>query len=93
MGQETRNGKARSKRAEVPNNTRVRKQLAKIASDAKPGQTYATRKAARLEKAAAKHGPRTDAKGAAAAKATNFGAAGMVLKAVKKGPLEAGPPS
>jgi len=57
MGGETRSGKARSKRAAVPNNTAVRKQLAKVASDAKPGQTYATRKAARLEKAAGMRTP------------------------------------
>jgi hypothetical protein len=68
-------GKARTKRAAVPNNPKMRKQLRKIASDKKEGMTFAKRKAIRDAKK-----PKRPT--------TEFGKEGMALKGEKKGPLE-----
>ena len=79
MWQQSNSGKARTKRDGIPNNPKMRKQMKKIASDKKEGMTYAKRRAMREAAGLVKKNESDD---------TNFGAAGMKLKADKKGPLE-----
>eukprot|EP00227_Mantoniella_beaufortii_P004892 CAMPEP_0197614648 /NCGR_PEP_ID=MMETSP1326-20131121/59609_1 /TAXON_ID=1155430 /ORGANISM="Genus nov. species nov., Strain RCC2288" /LENGTH=144 /DNA_ID=CAMNT_0043183523 /DNA_START=233 /DNA_END=664 /DNA_ORIENTATION=- len=78
MGSQQQNsGKTRTKRAAIPNNPTIRKQLRKIAADKKEGMTFAKRKEIRMANSKKSQKNPTD-----------FGKAGMELKAEKKGPLE-----
>ena len=84
MGQQSQSGRARTKRAPIPNSPAVRKAIKKAAADKKEKtivRSYAEKKRLKQERAArfenVKHKNNT-----------NFGSEGMKLKAEAKGPME-----
>ena len=84
MGQQSQSGRARTKRAPIPNSPAVRKAIKKAAADKKEKtivRSYAEKKRLKQERAARFENVKHENN-------TNFGSEGMKLKAEAKGPME-----